>query len=935
MTVENTNNKMPPQQMGAFEYDFTFPVLLEDPTETEAKAAIKATVKSADGNIIDLIFGASGTDGYDVILNSTGYGGKIIVNNKRTNEDYITIYRKYTMKQEADYQDFNASPADTLERCFDKALMVSQQIQEELDRTIKVPITSSITNLSLPNPIPGRTLKWNNEGTGFANSDASIDKIDEQVKISKACAEFSLKQATIVKETADEAEQSAAFCSTALDECREEVEKAKIYAQEGGGGGMPTDICKNLNIDFDTENRKIKLRWKDPNDTINTFGQIMSSWKGTKIVCKTGEYPANYDDGTIILNSMIKNQYQNKEFEYDVPATIEDITSLKFRAFPYSANNIYNKDKRNCFDQTIIYEFLLDDTNSNINGRITRVPGSTNEHFKNAKMNFENNIFDYGSWIDTFIMHLVKPCMLYNKNANNIGLKIKGNLGTESGILSGFTTGIYGDINFVPENIEDIESFEIAADFTTNANITTAQQTIYGNSITNAHSPQLAIINKKIQWDIPNSSYAYTGALISTNELEPETSYISKLKYNKTESLLSAYLATNGGADVKIAEISVSSFGWNEAIRLGLDLTANPFGGSINIKGCYIKINDEKVFDGSKYKCLNGQVMEYLNPDDYSLTIDGKPSHIADETCNANAMAEWKIKDLWIRIDEYLPKKYHVYIANKQVDENYKNWLRFNKKGEIRDYYYRSIYDACNIDNILRSISGKAPCVNTPGATQVEYAKSNGEGYDVDERRFITVRNTLLMLISGSSDSQATFGAGRNSGGSSNNYNQLPAGQLNNKGQFYGDNGNGCVKVFHSENPWGNVWKFEQGVIQTADRIYIKLTPNNNDGSEATEYNITGNGYIDTGIILSGTSGGYISELALAENHCFLPKVSNGSSSTSTPDGCWRNGAVVGYSRFGGSSDDGLLCGAFALALDNPASISDWRCGAALSCTPL
>ena len=142
MTVESINNKQTAQQMGASSYPFTLEILLKDPTADEAKAAIKAKVKEADGTEIDLVYNSSAEDGYSVSLDTDGSGGTVTVVTQRTSSDYITIYREYTLKQEADYQDFNAAPANTFEQCFDKLTMIEQQQQEEIDRCVKVNMTS-------------------------------------------------------------------------------------------------------------------------------------------------------------------------------------------------------------------------------------------------------------------------------------------------------------------------------------------------------------------------------------------------------------------------------------------------------------------------------------------------------------------------------------------------------------------------------------------------------------------------------------------------------------------------------------------------------------------------------------------------------------------------------------------------------------------------
>lgn len=201
MTVENTQNKMPPLQMGTTnEYPFTFAVLLQDPTEEEAFEAIKASVLQADGTEIELVYN---TD-YTVTLNTDRIGGTLTVNDIRTSGDYITIYRQYAQTQEVDYKDFNSAPAETFEQCFDKLTMLSQQQQEEINRSIKLPVSSDITNLSLPNPIAGRTLKWNESETGLINSDVSIDEIDDSVQAALEASINAKQQAEIASDAAKE-----------------------------------------------------------------------------------------------------------------------------------------------------------------------------------------------------------------------------------------------------------------------------------------------------------------------------------------------------------------------------------------------------------------------------------------------------------------------------------------------------------------------------------------------------------------------------------------------------------------------------------------------------------------------------------------------------------------------------------------------------------
>lgn len=684
----------------------------------------------------------------------------------------ITLMLNIPIAQTSPYGTSDKLNLRSLEFSLDYIVRLIQMVNRKVERSVKVQEGSSTTPDDLIESLNQAQMNAQNFATIASNkaneANNSAIKAENQATIATAKTlevqqiyenamsdisenhtnavvdiqnQLSIAEDTIIADKTDALENISAAKTNAVDACENEVEKAKRYAEQSGGKGMPTDICRRLNIEYDTENRKVKLRWKDPSDTVNSYAQVMASWAGTIITCKENDYPADYDDGTQIVTNTVRNKYLNKEFEYIVPEGIEDITTLKFRAFPYSVNGVYNKDNRNCFDKAIVYEMLLckSGANSNPKAIVTYPEGSVNEYFTPAYMDFSSGVFNYGSWKDAFFMDLFRPCMLKS----------------------------------------------------------------------------------------------------------------------------------------------------------------------------------------------DGTVDYYLCPDDLSLREDGiTVSDISNTNYDGNAMVE--IGQIWIKCKNENGKK-HVWISNKKVDEDYKCWTHYNKNGKLLKYIYRSIYDGALVNNKVRSIAGLQPCKNLSGETQMAYAKANGEGWNIDKASIWMLINWLLLLIGRSTDTQSVFGTGRHTGGSQQNNNQLNSGDGNQKGMFYGDNANGIVKVFHIENWWGNIWKIINGIILKDSKLHVKMTPNTQDGTTAIDYNTTAEGYIDTGITLSGTSGGYIREMALVEDMIMLPKVVSGSSTTYFPDGCWWNNGIVGFARFGCSSGDGLLGGAFPLDVNGVLSHSTWSFGVSLS----
>ena len=140
-----------------------------------------------------------------------------------------------------------------------------------------------------------------------------------------------------------------------------------------------------------------------------------------------------------------------------------------------------------------------------------------------------------------------------------------------------------------------------------------------------------------------------------------------------------------------------------------------------------------------------------------------------------------------------------------------------------------------------------------------------------------------------STDVQSVFGYG-NCRSASDAGGLLKTGTLNDKGQFFGyNNSSSQVKVFHIEKPWGDQWDRTAGVIYNSGQIWMKMTP------EEQGYRINDViGYTNTGVSISGSSGGYISKGTCSE-YGFLPTTVSGSGSTYYADGCWFDGSGLRY----------------------------------------
>ena len=331
----------------------------------------------------------------------------------------------------------------------------------------------------------------------------------------------------------------------------------------------------------------------------------------------------------------------------------------------------------------------------------------------------------------------------------------------------------------------------------------------------------------------------------------------------------------------------------------------------------------------------DGKVFCYLDPNNYTLDEDGNDvsSYLTGSAGVYNAMMEWGTNDGRRIYYKVVPKDNNsgeVYISDSEVDSDYKCWSFYNWDGNLSDHFYTPIYNGSNVSSVLRSLSGKSILNSATASTEITYAKANGTGWYTETLADRILINFLLILIGRSTDTQATFGNGHYTGGSSAS-NLLTTGTMNSRGLFYGTNGTGAgVKVFGMENWWGNQWRRLAGWINASGTQKIKLTYGTQDGSSVTGYNTDGTNYISISATPAGTSGGYTNIMAFNQYGMFN-KNAAGSATTYYCDGLWFNNSQTNYARVGGDCLGGLRVGALCVCLDSAASSSYWSFGAALS----
>lgn len=116
-----------------------------------------------------------GTD-YTVTFNETG--GYIQCNTAPSSDYYVVISRNVSDYQSKTYSTSTGFQGSEIENSFDRVSCNVQELEYDLQRSIKVQKGSSSLNLTLTEPGPHKALKWNSDGTGIENSTLDVDELE-------------------------------------------------------------------------------------------------------------------------------------------------------------------------------------------------------------------------------------------------------------------------------------------------------------------------------------------------------------------------------------------------------------------------------------------------------------------------------------------------------------------------------------------------------------------------------------------------------------------------------------------------------------------------------------------------------------------------------------------------------------------------------------
>lgn len=125
--------------------------------------------------------------------------------------------------------------------------------------------------------------------------------------------------------------------------------RTNVTTQENQDGLIGAGIPLNspINLVADAGNAQVSLTWSDPldkyaapeGDVAQSPNQLVSQWDHTVLIRKEGSQPQGPEDGSVVISSTMRNQYQSSPY-VDVGLT-NDVT-YHYGAFAYNTANVHS-----------------------------------------------------------------------------------------------------------------------------------------------------------------------------------------------------------------------------------------------------------------------------------------------------------------------------------------------------------------------------------------------------------------------------------------------------------------------------------------------------------------------------------------------------------------------------------------------------------------
>ena len=193
-----------------------------DGTSTEYEFPF-AIFKTSD---IDVYFGETKQESTSYTVSEARHsdGGTVTFETAPESGTVITIVRNLSIERTSDFQEGSTLRAKVLNDELDYQIACTQQIAENLNRSMVLPpyATDNELDLTLPTPSAGKAIVWNSNGTNLENSTVAVNDLESTLKGYKTTAETAASTATTKAGIAsDKADIATAKAQIATDKAAE------------------------------------------------------------------------------------------------------------------------------------------------------------------------------------------------------------------------------------------------------------------------------------------------------------------------------------------------------------------------------------------------------------------------------------------------------------------------------------------------------------------------------------------------------------------------------------------------------------------------------------------------------------------------------------------------------------------------------------------
>ena len=724
----------------------------------------------------------------------------------------------------------------------------------------------------------------------------------------------------------------------------------------GSGGGSGLALAAVTGIKTLVASGKVYVKWTDPEDIV-VAGSTLAAWSGTLLVRKAGSMPVSRRDGTVVLDSKERNEYQSTYF---CDSGLTDGTTYYYKFFPYTTTNTYTEDVADEFTATPKAIAPAD-----VSGMSAVAAGNGKLGIKwtDPALTVVEDGVTVATWGSTKVV-VKAGSYATDPNDEDAAWSFTSNtrnayVSTEL-IATGLTNGVTYYISFFPTSTDGGVNVNASNRITGTANRKTlsgvpaqsgtltynkadqspkwdtnydsTKMTLGGITVGRDAGDYTATFTLDDDWMWPDGSIEprnviwKIGQAAGTLTVNPTIINLDKTKLSDTFTIGGDYDGTLSvsSKDEKVATIS----------RNGATVTVNSVNsttGSTEITvSCtagknYTKPADQKVTVNAKFVTIYG--VQWAGTSDTKLTrtdaaldfIDPTPalsngtgSSPFDDLMPWSGMVKTeRIGGMMVAIPKFWYKLTQsgtilkIQIADGEVDGFSVSPAHMNRgDGKVRDTVYIGRYH-CSSSN-WKSAANVPPKVNVTRGEARTGITGLGTGiYQMD----LAMRFTLWLLYIveyANWDSQSTIGGGCSltSASSSAVFNM---GYTDNMGYHTGttqsSRGYGGTQYRYIEGLWDNCYDWMDGCYYN-NGFYVQLNPSSfascdsSSGGTVIGTNIT-NGYPSA--LTVSSSGGF---------PMFYPTASSGSTSTYIPD-YWNYNASGPCLLVGGYYSQSLSLGLF------------------------